>query len=141
MADSVVYRNASWEEDAPLNRLLDILVLGLMASNMQSLSRDNADSKPSFRSPKHGRSPSPFFSREDPSKISDNRRRSKDTGRDLDRDSARNRNSRSSDSNRHSDRQSYRSSYDYHRHDNYSRHQKHADEGERNYHRLSSRSG
>ncbi|KAF8398228.1 hypothetical protein HHK36_017154 [Tetracentron sinense] len=133
---------------------------------MQSLSRDNADSRPSFRkpsndavnrkyrrhspvsgssssggSPKHGRSPSPFFSREDPSKISDNRRRSKDTGRDLDRDSARNRYSRSSDSNRHSDRQSYRSSYDYPRHDNYSRHQKHADEGERNYHRLSSRSG
>ncbi|XP_010271791.1 PREDICTED: arginine/serine-rich coiled-coil protein 2 isoform X2 [Nelumbo nucifera] len=138
-----------------------------MESNAQSQSQDNADKKPSFRkpsndaanrkyrrrspgsgsassssdgSPKRGRSRSPVYSREEPTKVSDDRRRRRDDGREIEVDPARGRYGKDSDAYRHSDRQSYGSSRDYRRHDDYSRH-KYTSEGERSYQRLSSRSG
>eukprot|EP00262_Sarcandra_glabra_P014282 TRINITY_DN4147_c0_g1_i2.p1 TRINITY_DN4147_c0_g1~~TRINITY_DN4147_c0_g1_i2.p1 ORF type:complete len:535 (-),score=128.68 TRINITY_DN4147_c0_g1_i2:121-1725(-) len=137
-----------------------------MDSGLQSQFPDNSDVKASFRkpsndaanrkyrrrspvsgsassssddSPKHDRSHSPFFSKEDPTKMSDDRRRKTDDIRDFNRDSGRSRSGRGSDSYRHSDRQSYGNSHDYHRHDDYNRHYRHADEEDRNYQR--SRSG
>ncbi|KAA8517283.1 hypothetical protein F0562_017576 [Nyssa sinensis] len=132
-----------------------------MDSNLQSSSPDNADAKAAFRKPSNDaanrkyrrRSPingssssdgsptrergsSPVSSKEDPAKVSDHRRR-KDDGRGLDRDSGRSRYGRSGDSYR----QSSRGSHSYNRHDDYSRHEKHMDEEERTYMKLSSRSG
>ncbi|XP_031266278.1 arginine/serine-rich coiled-coil protein 2 isoform X2 [Pistacia vera] len=92
-------------------------------------------------SPKHDRSSSPVFSREDPAKASEHRQRRRDGERELDRDSGLSQYGRGSGSYRHSDRQSSRSSHGYSRHNDYGRHDKHANDEERNYQRLSSRSG
>lgn len=84
-------------------------------------------------SPKHEHGSGPKLLREDPGKYEHQPRR-KDDGRELDRDSERGRYGRSNDS-------YSRSSHGYSRHDDYFRRDKHADEEERNYQRLSSRSG
>ncbi|KAK3004305.1 hypothetical protein RJ639_018667, partial [Escallonia herrerae] len=132
-------------------------VLGHMDSNLQSSPSESGGAKAAFRKPlndagnrkyrrrspvsgsnssggspnrEHSSSPSP--SREERVEISDDRRR-KDDGRDLDRDLARSKYGRSSDSYRQSDRLSNR------RHD-YSRRDKFADEDDRKYPKLSSRS-
>ncbi|KAK9290763.1 hypothetical protein L1049_008939 [Liquidambar formosana] len=121
-------------------------VVGIMDSKKQSPSPDNADAKTAFRkpsndtanrkyrrhspvsgssssdgSPKREHGSSPIFSREDPRRVSDIRHRRKDDGRELDRDSGRNQYGRS----------------DMMTIDTTST----QDEEERNYHRLSSRSG
>nr|XP_048321523.1 arginine/serine-rich coiled-coil protein 2 isoform X2 [Ziziphus jujuba var. spinosa]XP_048321524.1 arginine/serine-rich coiled-coil protein 2 isoform X2 [Ziziphus jujuba var. spinosa] len=93
--------------------------------------------QPAGGSPKREHSSSPKFSREDPGKVYEHRPRRKDDGMDSDRSRC----ARSSDSYRNSDRPFPRSSHGYSRHDDYIRHDKHADEEERNYQRLSSRSG
>lgn len=89
--------------------------------------------------PKRNRNSSPNILRDDPVKVSEHRPR-KDDGRELERDSSGSRYGRSGDSYRHTDRQSSRGSHGYSRHDDYI-HDKHVDEEERNYKRLSSRSG
>ncbi|KAJ4978061.1 hypothetical protein NE237_008841 [Protea cynaroides] len=92
-------------------------------------------------SPWHGRSRSPFNSRENTPKISDDRRRKTDDKRELDRDAGRSRHGKGGDSYRHSDRQFHRGSLDYRRHDDHNRHRNYSTEGDRDYQRLSSRSG
>ncbi|KAF5185603.1 pre-mRNA-splicing factor [Thalictrum thalictroides] len=88
-------------------------------------------------SPRHVRSPSPAFSREDHTKISDVPLRQRNGGKELDMESGRSRFDKGGDSFRHSDRRAYRSSSDHHRHGDYNRYHKRADEGERSYHRSS----
>ncbi|KAF5474271.1 hypothetical protein F2P56_006184, partial [Juglans regia] len=90
--------------------------------------------------PKRGRSRSPNISRDDTVKVSEQQPRRKDDGRELERDSSRSHYGRSGDYYRHSGRQSSRGSHGYSRHEDYM-HDKHVDEEERNYKRLSSRSG
>ncbi|XP_042482315.1 arginine/serine-rich coiled-coil protein 2 isoform X2 [Macadamia integrifolia] len=138
-----------------------------MDSNLQSKSPNKADMKPSFRkpsndaanrkyrrrspsgsassssggSPWHGRSRSPINYREDTPKISDDRRRKKDGRRDLDRDAGRSRHGRGGDTSRDYGRQFHGSSLDYRRHDDHNRQHKYSTEGDRDYQRMSSRSG
>ncbi|KAL5546544.1 hypothetical protein UlMin_006231 [Ulmus minor] len=132
-----------------------------MDTNLQSPPRDNADVKAAFRkpstdavnrkyrrhspvsrssssdgSPKHDRSSSPKLSGEDPGKVSGHLTR-KDDGREIERDLDRRNHGRSRDSHR----QFSRSSHGYSRYDDHNRHDKHADEVERGYHKLSSHSG
>ncbi|KAF5441986.1 hypothetical protein F2P56_037058 [Juglans regia] len=136
-----------------------------MDSNLQSPPSDDADAKTQFRKPstdatnrkyrrhtpvsgssssdeipKRGRSRSPNISRDDTVKVSEQQPRRKDDGRELERDSSRSHYGRSGDYYRHSGRQSSRGSHGYSRHEDYM-HDKHVDEEERNYKRLSSRSG
>lgn len=73
--------------------------------------------------PKHDRSRSPYYSKENSIKTSDNRWKRK---KDLDRDS-----------DHYRERKSYRNSYDHHRHDDYGRHRRRADDEERSYLRSS----
>ncbi|XP_057983164.1 uncharacterized protein LOC131168029 isoform X2 [Malania oleifera] len=134
-----------------------------MDLNLQSPSSGNADAKTAFHkpsndaanrkyrrrspvsgsssdgSPRREHSSSPILSRDD-SRAFDYRKRRKDEGRDLDRESGRSQYSRSDDFYRHSDRRSSRSSHGYSKHDDYVRHEKHLDEEDRDYQR-SSRSG
>ncbi|KAE8125165.1 hypothetical protein FH972_019998 [Carpinus fangiana] len=135
-----------------------------MESDSLSPSSENGDAKTTFRKPstdaanrkyrrrspvggssssdeipKRDRSSSPNILRDDPVKVSEHRPR-KDDGREFERDSSGGRYGRIGDSYRHSDRQSSRGSHGYSRHDDYI-HDKHVDEEERNYKRLSSRPG
>ncbi|XP_020425049.1 arginine/serine-rich coiled-coil protein 2 isoform X1 [Prunus persica] len=98
-------------------------------------------SSPSDGSPMHEHNCSPKNSREDPGKVSEYQTRRRDDGRELERDSNRRYYGRSSDSYRHSDRQSSRSLHGYYKHDDCIKHDKHADEEDKNYQKLSSRSG
>ncbi|KAI5317629.1 hypothetical protein L3X38_037336 [Prunus dulcis] len=98
-------------------------------------------SSPSDGSPVHEHNCSPKNSREDPGKVSEYQTRRRDDGRELERDSNRRYYGRSSDSYRHSDRQSSRSLHGYYKHDDCIKHDKHADEEDKNYQKLSSRSG
>ncbi|GMY19533.1 arginine/serine-rich coiled-coil protein 2 isoform X1 [Fagus crenata] len=136
-----------------------------MDADLRSPPPDNADARTAFRKPstdaanrkyrrhspisgssspdeihKQDLGSSPNVSRDDPVKVSDYRPRRKDDRRELDRDSNRSHYGRGSDSYRYSDRQSSRGSHGYSRHDDYI-HDKHTDEEDRNYKRLSSRSG
>ncbi|KAJ4969627.1 hypothetical protein NE237_002726 [Protea cynaroides] len=140
-------------------------VLSSMDSNLQSWSPDKGEIKPSFRrplndaanrkyrrrspdgsassssgTPRHGQSASPIFSREDMPKTSDDRRRRKGDGRQLDRDAGWSRRGKGGYSHRDSDRQSHGSSHDYRRHDEHSRSRKYSTEGDTD-HQRSSRSG
>lgn len=90
--------------------------------------------------PKQDQGSSPNMSRDDPIRVSEYRPRRRDDEREFYRDSSRSHYGRSNDSYRHSDRQSSRGSHGYSRHDDYG-HDKHTDEEDRNYKRLSSRSG
>ncbi|XP_043719770.1 arginine/serine-rich coiled-coil protein 2 isoform X2 [Telopea speciosissima] len=138
-----------------------------MDSNLHSQSPDKGDMKPSFRkpsndavnrkyrrrspsgsassssggSPSHRRSRSPINSREDTTKTSDDRRRRKDDRRDLDRDAGRSRYGKGGDSYRDYGRQFHGSSLDYRRHDDHNRQHKYSTEGDKDYQRMSSRSG
>lgn len=136
-----------------------------MDADLQSLPPDNADAKAAFRKPstdatnrkyrrhspvsgssspdeipKQDQGSSPNVSRDDPVRVSEYRPRRRDDEREFYRDSSRSHYGRSNDSYRHSDRQSSRGSHGYSRHDDYI-HDKHTDEEDRNYKRLSSRSG
>ncbi|KAH0972901.1 hypothetical protein GBA52_025057 [Prunus armeniaca] len=91
--------------------------------------------------PMHEHNCSPKNSREDPGKVSEYQTRRRDDGRELERDSNRRYYGRSSDSYRHSDRKSSKSSHGYYKHDDCIKHDKHADEEDKNYQKLSSRSG
>ncbi|PIA53791.1 hypothetical protein AQUCO_00900401v1, partial [Aquilegia coerulea] len=88
-------------------------------------------------SPRHVRSPSPAFHREDPTKVSDVFLRGRNDGKELDMESGRSRFDKGGDSLRHSDRRTYRSSSDYHRHGDYNRYHKRPDDGERSSRRSS----
>ncbi|RVW35931.1 hypothetical protein CK203_090600 [Vitis vinifera] len=138
-----------------------------MDSSLKSPPRDKADAKTAFRkptndatnrkyrrrsptsgssssggSPIHEHNSSPIFSKEDSEKVSDRRQRRKGDGRELDRDAGRSQYRKTADSYRHSDRQSSRSSRGHYRYDDHVRQEKHAaDEGDRDHHNLSSRSG
>ncbi|XP_034694038.1 arginine/serine-rich coiled-coil protein 2 isoform X1 [Vitis riparia] len=138
-----------------------------MDSSSKSPPRDKADAKTAFRkptndatnrkyrrrsptsgssssggSPIHEHNSSPIFSKEDSEKVSDRRQRRKGDGRELDRDAGRSQYRKTADSYRHSDRQSSRSSRGHYRYDDHVRQEKHAaDEGDRDHHNLSSRSG
>ncbi|XP_044506513.1 arginine/serine-rich coiled-coil protein 2-like isoform X2 [Mangifera indica] len=92
-------------------------------------------------SPKHDRSSSPVLSREDPAKASEHQQRRRDDEREGGRDSGRYQCGRSGNLYISSDHQSFRSSHGYSRHHDYGRHDKHANDEERNYQRLSSRTG
>ncbi|XP_016651977.1 PREDICTED: protein starmaker isoform X1 [Prunus mume] len=98
-------------------------------------------SSPSDECPMHEHNCSPKNSREHPGKVSEYQTRRRDDGRELERDSNRRYYGRSSDSYRHSDRQSSRCSHGYYKHDDCIKHDKHADEEDKNYQKLSSRSG
>lgn len=136
-----------------------------MDSDSRSPSPDNTDTKTTFRKPSSDaanrkyrrRSPasgssssdeipkwdqnsSPNNLRDDPVKAAEHRSRWKDGGRGEERDSNGSRYGRSGDSFRHTDRQSSRGSHGYSRRDDYIQ-ERHVDEEERNYKRLSSRSG
>lgn len=136
-----------------------------MDSNLDSSSADKGDAKTAFckpskdtvnrnyrrrsplsgssssdGSPERNDSSSPKFSRGDLGNVSEHQPRRKDDGREFNRDSERSYCGRSSDSYRHSARQS-RNSNSYYRHADYIKHDKHADDEERTYQKLSSRSG
>ncbi|KAK9943977.1 hypothetical protein M0R45_009564 [Rubus argutus] len=131
-----------------VRRYLEVVVI--MDSNLDS-SKDAVNrnyrrrspvsgSSSSDGSPGHNDSSSPKFSRGDPGNVSEHQPRRKDDGREFNRDSERSYCGRSSDSYRHSARQS-RNSNAYCRHADYIKHDKHADDEERTYQKLSSRSG
>ncbi|KAJ4706666.1 arginine/serine-rich coiled-coil protein 2 isoform X2 [Melia azedarach] len=112
------------------------------AANRKYRRRSPANgSSSSDESPKRDHSSSLILSREDSAKVSELQQRRKDDERELDRDSARSYHGRGGDLYRHSDRHSSRSSHGYSRHDDYVRHEKYVNDEDRNYQRLSSRSG
>ncbi|XP_044478719.1 cylicin-1-like isoform X2 [Mangifera indica] len=112
------------------------------AGNRKYRRRSPVNGSPSSDgSPKHDRSSSPVFSREDPAKASKHQQRRRDDERELNRDSVRNQYGRGGDSYRYSDRQSARSSHGYSRCDEHGKHGRHANHEERNDQRSSSRTG
>ncbi|KAM1636602.1 hypothetical protein FF2_014239 [Malus domestica] len=100
-----------------------------------------SSSSPSNGSPVHEHSSSPKISQEDPVKVSEYRTRRNEDERKFERDSNRSCYGKSSDSYRNSDTQSSKTSHGYHRHDDYIKHDKHGDEEERNYQKITSRLG
>ncbi|KAB2631114.1 arginine/serine-rich coiled-coil protein 2 [Pyrus ussuriensis x Pyrus communis] len=105
------------------------------------LNKDKMTQIPSnfVKFPVHEHSSSPRISREYPVKISEYRTRRREDEREFERNLNRCCYGKSSDSYRNYDRQSFRTSHGYHRHDDYIKHDKHGDEEERHYQKLSSR--